>query len=74
MVHRYTFGIEEEFFLTDPVSREVADHPPQALFLACQAEFGDAVKDVKPGDSVMLLVRRDDATQFIAVTVPKSKD
>lgn len=38
------------------------------------AEFGDAVKDVKPGDSVMLLVRRDDATQFIAVTVPKSKD
>lgn len=43
MVHRYTFGIEEEFFLTDPVSREVADHPPQALFLACQAEFGDAV-------------------------------
>ncbi|MCC7249966.1 MAG: carboxylate-amine ligase [Lysobacter sp.] len=43
MAHRYTFGIEEEFFLTDPLSREIADHPPQALFFACQAEFGDAV-------------------------------
>ena len=35
------------------------------------AEFNGAVKDVKPGDSVMLLVRRDDLTQFVAVTVPK---
>jgi len=35
------------------------------------AGFNAAVKDVKPGDSVMLLVRRDDATSFIAVPVPK---
>jgi serine protease Do len=35
------------------------------------AEFNAAVKDVKPGDSVMLLMRRGDATQFVAVTVPK---
>jgi serine protease Do len=35
------------------------------------AEFNTAVKDVKPGDSVMLLMRRGDATQFVAVTVPK---
>lgn len=43
MNHRYTFGIEEEFFLTDSSSRDIAGHPPQALFSACQAEFGDAV-------------------------------
>ena len=35
------------------------------------AEFNAAVKDVKPGESVMLLMRRGDATQFVAVTVPK---
>jgi serine protease Do len=38
------------------------------------AEFNAAVKDVKPGESVMLLMRRGDATQFVAVTVPKGKD
>ena len=37
------------------------------------AEFNAAVKDVKPGESVMLLMRRGDATQFVAVTVPKNK-
>ena len=36
-------------------------------------DFNDAVKAVKPGDSVMLLVRREDVTQFVAVTVPASK-
>jgi len=36
-------------------------------------DFNDAVKDVKPGGSVMLLVRREDVTQFVAVTVPTSK-
>ena len=35
------------------------------------AEFNTAVKGVKPGDSVMLLVRREDATSFIAVPIPK---
>jgi len=35
------------------------------------AEFNAATKDVKPGESVMLLMRRGDATQFVAVTVPK---
>ena len=37
------------------------------------AEFNAVVKDVKPGESVMLLMRRGDATQFVAVTVPKTK-
>ncbi|MBN8884674.1 MAG: Do family serine endopeptidase [Rudaea sp.] len=35
------------------------------------AEFDNAVKDVKPGDSVMLLVRRGDAAQFVTLTAPK---
>ncbi len=37
------------------------------------AEFNVVARDVKPGESVMLLMRRGDATQFVAVTVPKSK-
>jgi len=35
------------------------------------ADFNSALKSAKPGDSVMLLVRRDDQTQFLALTVPK---
>jgi serine protease Do len=35
-------------------------------------EFNAAVKDAKTGDSVMMLVKREDQTQFIAVTVPKT--
>jgi serine protease Do len=35
------------------------------------ADFNLAVKGAKPGDSVMLLVRREDATSFIAVPIPK---
>ena len=37
------------------------------------ADFNASVKDAKPGDSVMLLVRRDDQTQFLTATVPKAK-
>ena len=36
------------------------------------AGFNAALKGLKPGDSVMLLVRRDDITTFIAINVPKS--
>lgn len=38
------------------------------------AEFNVAVKGAKPGDAVMLLVRRNDQTQFIALTVPKTEE
>jgi glutamate---cysteine ligase / carboxylate-amine ligase len=38
-----TFGIEEEFFLTDLSTRHVAGHPPAALFHAAEAEFGASV-------------------------------
>ena len=37
------------------------------------AAFNEAVKDAKPGEPVMLLVRRGEATQFVAVTPPKTK-
>ena len=38
------------------------------------ADFNEALRDVKAGDSVMLLVRRDEATQFVAVPVPKGRE
>ncbi|TCV97499.1 serine protease Do [Luteibacter rhizovicinus] len=34
------------------------------------SDFREAAKGVKPGDTAMLLVRRDDATRFMALTVP----
>lgn len=40
MTHRFTFGIEEEFFLTDLASRSIAANPPAALFAASKAAFG----------------------------------
>jgi serine protease Do len=37
------------------------------------AAFRDAVKGVKPGDTAMLLVRRDDVTRFVGLTVPSDR-
>ena len=37
-------------------------------------DFNAAVKDLKPDESVMLLIRRNDTTSFVALTVPKSDD
>ena len=34
-------------------------------------DFYEAVKDFKEGDSAMLLVKRGEATQFVAISVPK---
>jgi serine protease Do len=39
--------------------------------VASAKDFYDAVKDVKEGESTMLLVKRGDATQFVAISVPK---
>lgn len=39
----YTFGIEEEFFLTDLSTRNIADNPPADLFDASRALLGDGV-------------------------------
>ena len=38
------------------------------------ADFNATTKGAKPGDSIMLLVRRQDQTQFLALTVPKSSE
>jgi serine protease Do len=35
--------------------------------------FRDAAKGVKAGDTAMLLVRRDDSTRFVGVTVPSER-
>jgi len=37
------------------------------------AAFREATKDVKPGTTVLLLVRRGDQSQFVALTVPDGK-
>jgi serine protease Do len=37
------------------------------------AAFRAAVKGLKPGDTAMLLVRRDDSTRFVGVTVPADR-
>jgi serine protease Do len=37
------------------------------------AAFRDAAKGIKPGDTAMLLVRRDDSTRFVGVTVPSDR-
>ncbi|HEX6834728.1 MAG TPA: DegQ family serine endoprotease [Rudaea sp.] len=37
------------------------------------ADFNNTVKDVKPGDSTMLLVKRGDNTQFVTISVPEAK-
>lgn len=39
----YTFGIEEEFFLTHPKSRTLATSVPRSMLHACQRRFGEAV-------------------------------
>jgi carboxylate-amine ligase len=38
-----TLGIEEEYLLVDPVTRDLAVDPPQELFDSCQACLGDHV-------------------------------
>lgn len=39
----FTFGIEEEFFLTHPKSRALATEVPRSFLRACRRQFGDAI-------------------------------
>ena len=39
----FTFGIEEEFFLTRPKSRALAVEVPHSFVKACQRQFGSAI-------------------------------
>lgn len=43
MEHRFTFGIEEEFFLTDLTTRNIVQRRPLGFFRACKSEFGELV-------------------------------
>jgi len=62
--------------ITGAAARRAALRPGDVILMVgrkpikSSAEFNAALKDAKPGDSIMLLVRRDDQTQFLAVTVP----
>ena len=40
---RYTFGLEEEFFLVHSRSRTLATSVPRSLLHACRRRYGDAV-------------------------------
>lgn len=42
-MHRYTFGIEEEFFLTRLSTRNLCENPPAALFSESKEAFGEHV-------------------------------
>ncbi|MFA6985209.1 MAG: carboxylate-amine ligase [Arenimonas sp.] len=41
---QFTYGIEEEFFLVDPETRDLAERVPQHFMRACQLRFGDQVQ------------------------------
>lgn len=36
-----SFGIEEEYFLVDPLTRDIPPCPPHGFIATCQAEFGE---------------------------------
>ncbi|MEO7431700.1 MAG: DegQ family serine endoprotease [Dokdonella sp.] len=65
--------------ITGAAARRAAIQPGDVILMigrkpvTTAADFNAGVNAVKPGDSVMVLVRRDDQTQFLAVTVPKAK-
>lgn len=42
--HAYTFGIEEEFFLTNPRTRGAVGRVPRSLLASCQRRFGERVE------------------------------
>ena len=41
--------------------------------VASTSDFSTSVKQLKTGDSVMLLIRRNDVTSFVAIEVPKDE-
>lgn len=78
---RQQLGIKDEGVLVTRITglpaRQAALQPGDIVLMVGKqkiktaAEFNTAVKGVQPGDSVMLLVRRQDASLFVAVSVPK---
>ena len=62
------------------VARRAALQPGDVVLMvgresvASADDFNAAVKQLKGGDSVMLLIRRNDVTSFVALTVPDGED
>lgn len=40
----FTIGIEEEYLLVDPITRDLADDPPTELLAECEQRLGDLIK------------------------------
>ena len=65
--------------ITGPVAARAGLQPGDVILRVNQQKVGStaafraATKDVKPGDTVLLLVRRGDQTNFVALTVPSEK-
>jgi carboxylate-amine ligase len=45
MQHDYSYGIEEEFFLVDPNSRDLAADVPAGFMRSCRRELGEQVQE-----------------------------
>jgi serine protease Do len=79
---RQQLGLKDEGVvvtkITGNAARRAALQPGDVILMVGRksiksaADFNATVKDLKAGDSVMLLVRRNDTTSFIAITVPKN--
>src|SRR5690606_627276 len=79
---RKQLGLQDEGVLISRVSgvaaRRAALQPGDIILMLGRtpvktaAGFNAAVKALKPGESVMLLIRRDDVTSFVALTVPEA--
>jgi serine protease Do len=65
--------------ITGPVAARAGLQPGDVILRVGQQNVGSvsafraATRDAKPGDTVLLLVRRGDDTRFIALTVPSDK-
>jgi serine protease Do len=65
--------------ITGPVAARAGLQPGDVILRANQQKIGSvaafhaATKNVKAGDTVLLLVRRGDQTSFVALTVPSEK-
>jgi serine protease Do len=66
--------------VTGPVAAQAGLQQGDVILMVNQKKVGSveafraATTGIKPGDTVLLLVRRGDANNFIALTVPNDKD
>ncbi len=68
----FTIGIEEEYLLVDPKTRDLADDPPDELLAECEKRLGDLIKpeflksqiEVATGVCKTISQGRDELTQL----------